>query len=180
MARRLDATAPDFEAQFAALISAQRETEDDVADIVRGIVADVRARGDFALVELSRRFDGVELTPGTLRLSDAEIDAAERECSPAALDVAAARIEAYHRRQLPADASFTDETGATLGWRWTPLDSVGLYVPGGTASYPSSVLMNAVPACVAGVGRIAMVTPATGGRVNPATLAAAKRAGVSE
>jgi histidinol dehydrogenase len=183
MARRLDATAPDFEAQFAALISAQRETEDDVADIVRGIVADVRARGDFALVELSRRFDGVELTPGTLRLSDAEIDAAERECSPAvlaALDVAAARIEAYHRRQLPADASFTDETGATLGWRWTPLDSVGLYVPGGTASYPSSVLMNAVPARVAGVGRIAMVTPASGGRINSVTLAAAKRAGVSE
>jgi histidinol dehydrogenase len=183
MARKLDASAPGFEAAFAALTGAKRETEDDVAASVRAIIADVRARGDAALIELSARFDKVELTPGTLRISAEEISAAEKQCSKAALsalDVAAKRIEIYHRRQLPADDSFTDETGATLGWRWTALDSVGLYVPGGTASYPSSVLMNAIPARVAGVSRIVMVTPASGGKINPLTLAAAKRAGVSE
>lgn len=183
MARRLDARAPDFEGAFAALIGAKRETEDDVAASVRGIIADVRARGDAALIELSARFDKVELSEKTLRINPAEIMAAERECMIAslnALDVAAKRIETYHRRQLPKDEHFTDDTGAKLGWRWTALDSVGLYVPGGTASYPSSVLMNAVPAHVAGVSRIVMVTPASGGKINPLTLAAAKRAGVSE
>ncbi|HKD22535.1 MAG TPA: histidinol dehydrogenase, partial [Rhizomicrobium sp.] len=183
MARRLDASAPDFAAQFERLISGKRETAEDVADAVRAIIAEVRAKGDAAQVELGKRFDRVDLTPTTLRLTDAEIAAAEHACDKkalAALDVAASRIEAYHRRQLPADERFTDDTGATLGWRWTALDSVGLYVPGGTASYPSSVLMNAVPARVAGVGRIAMVTPASGGAINPLTLAAAKRAGVSE
>ncbi|HUJ02317.1 MAG TPA: histidinol dehydrogenase [Rhizomicrobium sp.] len=183
MARMLDARAQDFAAAFAALISAKRETEEDVAASVRAIIADVRARGDAALIELSAKFDHVQLTPETLRLSADEIAAAEKQCSKAALnalDVAAKRIETYHRRQLPKDESFTDDTGATLGWRWTALDSVGLYVPGGTASYPSSVLMNAVPARVAGVSRIVMVTPASGGRINPLTLAAAKRAGVSE
>lgn len=183
MARKLDARAPGFEAAFSALISAKRETEDDVAAAVRAIIADVRARGDAALIELSKRFDKVELKPETLRISAEEIDAAEKQCSKAALnalDIAAKRIETYHRRQLPKDDSFTDETGATLGWRWTALDSVGLYVPGGTASYPSSVLMNAIPARVAGVSRIVMVTPASGGKINPLTLAAAKRAGVSE
>ncbi|HEV2561071.1 MAG TPA: histidinol dehydrogenase [Rhizomicrobium sp.] len=181
MARRLDARAPDFAAEFASL--AKRETEADVAASVRAIIADVRARGDAALIELSARFDKVNLTADTLRIGADEIANAERECSKAALDaldVAAKRIEVYHRRQLPKDDSFTDDTGATLGWRWTSLDSVGLYVPGGTASYPSSVLMNAVPARVAGVARIVMVTPASGGRINPLTLAAAKRAGVSE
>ena len=120
---------------------------------MRAIIADVRARGDAALIDLSRRFDHAELTLETLRLTDAEIDAAQAQCDAralSALDVAARRIEIYHRRQVPADDSFTDETGATLGWRWTALDSVGLYVPGGTASYPSSVLMNALPARVAG------------------------------
>jgi len=183
MARMLDARAPGFEAAFAALIGAKRETEEDVAASVRAIIADVRARGDAALIELSAKFDHVQLTPETLRLSADEIAAAEKQCSKAALnalDVAAKRIETYHRRQLPKDESFTDDTGAVLGWRWTALDSVGLYVPGGTASYPSSVLMNAVPARVAGVSRIVMVTPASGGRINPLTLAAAKRAGVSE
>jgi histidinol dehydrogenase len=183
MARRLDARAPDFESAFAALLDAKRETNEDVAASVRTIIADVRARGDAALVELSERFDKVRLTPQMLRLSVDEIAAAEAQCSREtlkALDVAANRIEIYHRRQLPKDDSFTDDTGATLGWRWTPLDSVGLYVPGGTASYPSSVLMNAVPARVAGVVRIAMMTPASGGRINPLVLAAAKRAGVSE
>ncbi len=183
MARRLDASAPDFERDFDALLNAKREVEEDVAAAVRAIITEVRAKGDAALIELTKRFDRVELTPQSLRVHEDEIDAAERACAPAALkalDIAAARIEAYHRRQLPAGARYTDESGATLGWRWTALDSVGLYVPGGTASYPSSVLMNAVPARVAGVARIVMVTPASGGAINPLTLAAAKRAGVSE
>ncbi|HWA30133.1 MAG TPA: histidinol dehydrogenase [Rhizomicrobium sp.] len=183
MARRLDARAPDFAAQFSQLISAKRETEEDVAVAVRDIIADVKRRGNDALIELTNKFDKVSLTEQTLRLSESEIADAEKQCGAdalAALDVAAKRIETYHRRQLPKDESFTDETGATLGWRWTALDSVGLYVPGGTASYPSSVLMNAVPARVAGVARVAMVTPAGGGKINPLVLAAAKRAGVSE
>jgi histidinol dehydrogenase len=183
MARRLDMRAPDFAAQFEALLGAKREIEEDVAVAVRAILADVRARGDAALFELTQRFDRAALTVETLRLSESEIAEAESRCSKealAALGVAAKRIESYHRRQLPNDEFFEDETGAQLGWRWTPLDSVGLYVPGGTASYPSSVLMNAVPARVAGVGRIAMVTPASDGKINPLTLAAAKLAGVHE
>jgi histidinol dehydrogenase len=177
MARRLDARAADFDGAFIELLNAKRESEADVAASVRAIVADVRARGDAALVDYAERFDKVELT--ALRLTDGEIAAAEAQCAPEvldALDVAAKRIEAYHRKQLPKDESFRDETGAVLGWRWTPLDSVGLYVPGGTASYPSSVLMNAIPARVAGVARIAMVTPG----INATVLAAARRAGISE
>jgi len=181
MARRLDARAADFADAFDALLNAKREEEEDVAATVRAIIADVRTRGDTALIELTERFDKVKLA--SLRLEDSEIDASEAQCSKEALkalDVAAGRIEAYHRRQVPKDESFVDEVGATLGWRWTPLDSVGLYVPGGTASYPSSVLMNAISARVAGVARIAMVTPASGGKINPLVLAAAKRAGVRE
>jgi histidinol dehydrogenase len=177
MVRRLDARAPDFESAFQTLLDAKRESDEDVAISVRSIVADVRARGDAAVREYTARFDKIELT--ALRLGEDEIAAAEAKCPREALDaldVAASRIEAYHRRQLPKDESFVDETGATLGWRWTPVDSVGLYVPGGTASYPSSVLMNAVPARVAGVARVAMVTPGA----NPLVLAAARRAGISE
>lgn len=183
MARRLDARAPDFARDFAALISAKRETEEDVAQAVRAIIADVRARGDAALVELSAKFDKVTLTAETLRVTAKEMADAEAQCSAEtlkALDVAARRIEDYHRRQIPKDETYTDEIGAKLGWRWTALDSVGLYVPGGTASYPSSVLMNAIPARVAGVARIVMVTPASGGKLNPLVLAAAKRAGIAE
>ena len=183
MPRRLDARDDDFESRFAALIEGTREAEEDVSRSVQSIIADVRARGDAALIELSRRFDRVELTQETLRVSADEIAAAEEACAAGvkdALTIAASRIEAYHRRQLPKDESFTDETGATLGWRWGPLSSVGLYVPGGTASYPSSVLMNAVPARVAGVERVVMVTPASGGAIDPLTLVAAKIAGVSE
>ena len=183
MPRRLGARADDFETGFAALVEARRETDEDVSHAVQAIIADVRARGDAALIDLSRRFDRVELTQATLRVSASEIAAAEAACAPDvkdALHMAAARIEAYHRRQLPSDESFTDEIGATLGWRWRALSSVGLYVPGGTASYPSSVLMNAVPARVAGVDRVVMVTPASGGAINPLTLVAAKIAGVSE
>jgi histidinol dehydrogenase len=183
MSRRLDARKPGFEGEFAALIGAKRETEEDVALAVRAIIADVRARGDAALIELSEKFDRVRLTADTLKVGAAEMDAAEKSCTKQAreaLDVAATRIEAYHRRQLPKDEWFSDDTGARLGWRWTALESVGLYVPGGTAAYPSSVLMNAIPARVAGVARIVMVTPASGGAINPLVLAAAKRAGVSE
>ncbi len=181
MVRRLDARAADFESAFDALLNAKREQDEDVAASVRAVVTEVRSAGDAALIKFTERFDRVKLS--SLRLSATEIDQAEARCSKEALkalDIAAKRIEIYHRRQVPKDDSFTDDTGATLGWRWTPLDSVGLYVPGGTASYPSSVLMNAIPARVAGVARIAMVTPAGGGKINPLVLAAAKRASVSE
>jgi histidinol dehydrogenase len=183
MARRLDAGAADFAAAFEALLFAKRAVEQDVASAVRSIIADVRGRGDAALVELGNKFDRAGLTAQTLRVSPDEIaaaGAAVTEAQKAALARAAARIEAYHVRQLPRNESFTDSDGATLGWRWTPVDSAGLYVPGGTASYPSSVMMNAIPAKVAGVKRIVMVTPASGGAINPLVLEAARRAGVGE
>ena len=183
MARRLNSRDHDFEQRFSALIESARDTEDDVSRAAGEIIADVRARGDEALIELSARFDRVTLAADTLRVPFREIDEAYRNADAEvkdALSLAASRIEAYHQRQVPLDESFADASGARLGWRWTPLSSVGLYVPGGTASYPSSVLMNAVPARVAGVARIVMVTPASGGTINPLTLAAAKLAGVSE
>jgi histidinol dehydrogenase len=179
----LDADSPDFDARFAALLGAKREDSADVDDTVAAIIADVRARGDAALIELTAKFDRLELTPETLRFSTEEVDALiadvprhERE----ALQVAADRIRAYHERQLPQDASWTDEAGATLGWRWTPVSAAGLYVPGGLASYPSSVLMNAVPAKVAGVGRLAITVPTPDGQVNPLVLLAAQISGVDE
>jgi histidinol dehydrogenase len=183
MARRLNAKDKSFAADFDALLFAKREIEEDVALAVRGLIADVRARGDAALVELTNKFDRANITIADLKISAAEIDAALAKVTAeqrAAIEIAADRIEAYHRRQLPKDESFRDETGATLGWRWTAVDSAGLYVPGGTASYPSSVLMNAIPAKVAGVERIVMVTPASGGQINPLVLAAARRAGVRD
>ena len=183
MARRLNASDAAFQEQFRQLLFANRAEEDDVAAVVRGIIADVRNRGDAALVELSNKFDRADVTAQTLKLSAAEIDAALSKVSKeqlTAIETAAMRIESYHRRQLPEDARFTDDTGALLGWRWTSLDSVGLYVPGGTAAYPSSVLMNAIPAKVAGVARIVMVTPASGGSINPLVLAAARRAGITD
>jgi histidinol dehydrogenase len=183
MALRLDNRDADFARAFDALIEGNRDTEEDVSRVVRDIISAVRARGDEALIECSERFDRVKLTAGTFRVSRDEIDEAVAATAPsllASLRTAAERIEIYHRRQLPEDARFTDDTGAQLGWRWRPLESVGLYVPGGTASYPSSVLMNAVPARVAGVARIVMVTPASGGKINPLTLVAARLAGVEE
>jgi histidinol dehydrogenase len=183
MARRLNVSDASFDADFNKLLFAKREEEEDVAQVVRGVIADVRVRGDAALIELTNKFDKAGVTPQTLKLSSAEIEAALTKVSReqmAAIETAAARIEAYHRRQIPADERFTDDTGALLGWRWTSLDSVGLYVPGGTATYPSSVLMNAIPAKVAGVARIVMATPASGGTINPLVLAAAWRAGVSD
>ncbi len=183
MARRLDARAADFKAQFARLVEGSRQADEDVSRAVAVIIDDVRKHGDAALIELSARFDRITLTKGNIRVTRDEIEGAYREAASEvndALHLAASRIEAYHRRQLPLDESFTDHTGAKLGWRWNAIQAVGLYVPGGTASYPSSVLMNAVPAGVAGVPRIVMVTPASGGKINPLTLAAAKIAGVSE
>ena len=183
MARRLNARDNNFAEAFESLLFAKREIEEDVAVGARAIIADVRARGDAALVELTNKFDRANVSMTSLKLSAAEIGAVQGMVTPdqlAAIETAATRIESYHRRQMPEDARFRDETGAVLGWRWTSVDSAGLYVPGGTASYPSSVLMNAIPAKVAGVGRIAMVTPASGGAINPLVLAAAKRAGVTD
>jgi histidinol dehydrogenase len=183
MARRLNTRDADFANAFEALLFAKREVEEDVAAGARAIIADIRTRGDAALVELTNKYDRANVTVETLRLTANEIGASVDQVTAerlGAIETAAARIEAYHRRQVPADERFTDETGAELGWRWTAIDSVGLYVPGGTAAYPSSVLMNAIPAKVAGVKRIVMVTPATGGAINPLVLAAARRGGVSE
>ncbi|TYO90013.1 histidinol dehydrogenase [Oceanicella actignis] len=179
----LSAQEPDFEDRFAALLAAKREADADVDEAAARILADVRARGVEALLELTERFDRLRLTPETLAFSDAEIDAAVARVPPeerAALELAAERIAAYHRRQLPRDESWTDRAGATLGWRWTPVDSAGLYVPGGLASYPSSVLMNAIPARVAGVRRLTMCAPTPDGQVNPLVLLAARLAGVDE
>jgi histidinol dehydrogenase len=183
MVRRLNSKDARFAADFEALLSAKREVEEDVAAGTRRIIADVRARGDAALVELTNKFDRANVTTQTLKLTAAEIDAASSSITStqaAAIETAASRIEAYHRRQVPADERFIDDAGVALGWRWTAIDAAGLYVPGGTAAYPSSVLMNAIPARVAGVDRLVMVTPASGGAINPLVLAAAKRAGITE
>ena len=183
MTVRLDARDAGFAAAFAALVEARREETADVRDTVSAILADIRARGDEALVELTRRFDRFEAPVGGLRVTDAAMAAARAQCTPealAALEVAAERIAAFHRRQLPGDLSWVDEAGVRLGLRWRPLDAVGIYVPGGTAAYPSSVLMNAIPAKAAGVGRIVMAAPTPDGSVNPLVLAAAAIAGVDE
>ena len=173
--------AADFEAEFRALLSAKREDSPDVDDVVAGIIADLRARGDAALLELTAKFDRMELNAEQLAFSPEEMEAECAKVSPeecAALERAAERIRAYHVRQMPEDQRWTDPEGASLGWRWTPIASVGLYVPGGLASYPSSVLMNAIPARVAGVERLVIVTPTPGGVINPLVLLAAKLAGV--
>jgi histidinol dehydrogenase len=183
MVQRLDARDASFPIAFAALLSAKREVSEDVDQAVRAIIEDVVAKGDEALIDYTYRFDGLALQPETLRISHEEIDAAEAQCSKEALEalsLAKERIEVYHRAQRPQDSMTTDALGVTLGWRWTAIESVGLYVPGGRASYPSSVLMNAIPAKVAGVPRIAMVVPTPRGETNPLVLAAARLAGVDE
>lgn len=183
MALRLRSGDPDFAARFAVLLATKREVSQDVDEAVAAIIADVAARGDDGLIDATTRFDRLTLTPDTLRATPDEIAAATRACDEATLDalkLAHRRIEAFHRRQVPKDELFTDEVGVTLGWRWTAIEAVGLYVPGGTASYPSSVLMNAVPAKVAGVPRVVMVAPAPDGKLNPLVLAAAGLAGVDE
>ena len=183
MPQFLDAQAADFEAAFTTMLNAKREDSPDVDAIVAGIIADVRARGDEAVLELTEKFDRIKLTPDTMRVTADEVEEAASQVAPdvrAALELAATRITAYHSRQMPEDAEWTDEAGATLGWRWTPLSAAGLYVPGGLASYPSSVLMNAIPAKVAGVQRLAITVPTPDGILNPAVLLAAKLAGVDE
>ena len=180
---RLSIAAPDFEAQFVALLSQARETTETVDRAVSDIIAAVRARGDGAVIDYTTRFDRMALTADRLRISTAEIDAAVAQISPelaGSLDLAATRIEAFHRAQLPQDLLMTDDAGVTMGMRWTALDAVGLYVPGGKAAYPSSVLMNAIPARAAGVSRIAMCVPTPDNILNPLVLAAARRAGVTE
>lgn len=179
----LNAQDPDFETQFQKLLSAKREDSPDVDDIVADIIADVRTRGDAAVLELTAKFDRMDITADQLRFGADEIAAEIAKVSKddrAALQVAADRIRAYHERQMPSDAYWTDDTGAELGWRWTPVSAAGLYVPGGLASYPSSVLMNAIPAKVAGVQRLAITVPTPDGICNPLVLLAAKLAGVDE
>lgn len=183
MPQFLNSADPDFEAQFTALLSMKREDSPDVDAVVADIIADVRTRGDAAVIELTHKFDKVQLTPETMRFSEAEIDqlcAQVSEQERAALELAAERIRAYHEKQMPQDAWWQDDTGAWLGWRWTAVSAAGLYVPGGLASYPSSVLMNAIPAKVAGVERLAIVVPTPNGEANPLVLMAARLAGVDE
>jgi len=179
----LDTASSDFEERFAALLAAKRESAADVDMAVADIIADVRARGDAALAEYSLRFDRIDALALGLRIGAAEIDAAVRACDEKplkALEFAHARVVDYHARQKPADVRYKDALGVELGWRWRPIDAVGLYVPGGAASYPSSVIMNAAPAKVAGCRRIAMVVPTPDGALNPLVLAAARIAGVDE
>lgn len=183
MAIWLDWADEDFEAKFAAFLTTKREVSEDVGNTVREIIADVRARGDEALAEYTKRFDELDFAETPMRVSVDEIEDALAAVEPEVLDalqLAAARIEKHHARQKPQDDIYEDSIGVGLGSRWTAIDAVGLYVPGGSASYPSSVLMNAIPAKVAGVPRIVMVVPAMRGKVNPTVLAAAKIAGVDE
>ena len=183
MPLRLDARQPGFERDFSAFLALKRDAEADVDTVVAGIVADVRKRGDAALIEYTRCFDHVDLEKTGLRFAAGEIAAAAARCDAetvAALRAAAERIEAFHRKQLPDDVSYVDQAGVRLGARWTPLAAAGLYVPGGLAAYPSSVLMNAIPARVAGVDRIVMVVPTPHGEIDALVLAAAHIAGVTE
>jgi histidinol dehydrogenase len=180
---RLDHSSADFTERFASFLAMKREVAADIEAATRAIVNDVATRGDAALIEATRKFDRLELDAAGLRITQAQIDAAVRACDAKtleALEFARDRIEVFHRQQLPKDQRFTDTLGVELGWRWSAIESVGLYVPGGTAAYPSSVLMNAVPAKVAGVERVAMVVPSPDGKLNPLVLAAAHLGGVSE
>ena len=183
MPLQLDDSSPDFERRFNALVETKREETVDVGADVRSIIERVASEGDDALIDLTERFDRHRLKPGRLRLPEERIEAAFDGCDPELLDAlqnAAARIAAFHERQRPDDIAYTDDLGVKLGQRWSPIDAVGLYVPGGKAAYPSSVLMNALPAKVAGVERLAIVVPAPDGEVAPLVLVAAKLAGIDE
>ncbi|MEX2408177.1 MAG: histidinol dehydrogenase, partial [Rhodovibrionaceae bacterium] len=183
MPLRLDIRDLDFAAAFSAFLEVKREAEAEVDATVAEILAEVRKRGDAALADYTRRFDRFEVAPEDFRVGERELDAALAACAPqtlTALEHAKARLEAHHARQLPEDLDYVDGEGLRLGHRWTPVAAAGLYVPGGTAAYPSSVLMNAVPAKVAGVKRIAMTVPAPDGKLNPLVLAAARICGISE
>jgi histidinol dehydrogenase len=181
--RRLDARDADFAERFAALAEETREVAAEVNDAVAAVLSDVRRRGDAALIEYTKRWDRYDVTAETLAVTPAEVDHAVAACAAEtlqALEFAAARIRAYHLSQKPQDLDWTDACGVRLGARWRPIEAVGLYVPGGTASYPSSVLMTAIPAKVAGVDRLVMVVPTPDGEMNPLVLAAARLAGVDE
>jgi histidinol dehydrogenase len=183
MPLRLRTESPRFAAEFAAFAAAKREAAADVDAVVLEILDDVKRRGDAAVIDYTERFDRLDLTAAPMRIAPAEIAEAARACDGetlAALRFAAERIEAYHRRQIPEDFSYEDAAGVRLGARWRPLAAVGLYVPGGTAAYPSSVLMNAIPAKVAGVERLVMVVPSPDGVLNPLVLAAAALVGLDE
>ncbi|WP_375202930.1 histidinol dehydrogenase [Hyphococcus sp.] len=183
MVLRLNNSTIDFAAAFDAFVKKDRDGGADVSAVVREVIAAVRADGMDALKSYTQKFDGFALSDANLRVTPEDIEAAEAACDKddlKALDFAAARIRAYHEKQIPSDVRYTDDQGVTLGWRWTCVDAAGLYAPGGRAAYPSSVLMNAIPAKVAGVSRLAMVTPAPKGEMNPLVLAAAKRAGIDE
>ena len=183
MTRRLDATSKGFEAEFTRLLGDKREQSADVNDAVAAILAEVRARGDAAVRDYTAKFDRFDLPETGALMSDADMQAWADKCEPevvASLEAAANRIRAYHERQLPGDDRYTDDKGVELGHRWTAVEAAGLYVPGGLAAYPSSVLMNAIPAHVAGVERLVMVVPTPDGVVNPQVIAAARIAGVSE
>ena len=183
MTLRLSTTDADFEARFQALLTAKRAEEEDVDAQAAAIIADVRARGDAAVLDYTARWDRLTLSAAELRLSDAEISGVADKADPralAALEIAAARIRAFHERQMPGVIDYVDDQGIGLGARWTPVQAAGLYVPGGTAAYPSSVLMNAIPAAVAGVKRLAMVVPTPDGVMNPLVFAAARLSGVTE
>lgn len=183
MPLRLDASAPGFEKEFSDFLGRNRDTDENVDRVAAGIVADVRARGDAAVVDYTAKFDWAGITAANMRVSEAERDAAAAQVPEAqreALAFAARRIEAFHRALMPKDVDFTDATGTRLGARYRPVDAAGVYVPGGTAAYPSSVLMNIVPAKVAGVGRIVMVVPTPGGTLNPLVMLAAAIAGADE
>lgn len=183
MVHRLDTRAKDFQDAFSRFLRLRETKEADVSLAVKAIIERVREQGNRAVVAYTEQFDKVTLSPENLRFTKAEIKAARKQCNKdivKALEHAAARIRDYHKRQLPKNVSYKDKLGTTLGWRWGAIDAAGLYVPGGTASYPSSVLMNAIPAITAGVKRIAMVVPTPRGEINPAVLAAADIAGVTE
>ncbi|MBL8654539.1 MAG: histidinol dehydrogenase, partial [Alphaproteobacteria bacterium] len=183
MPRKLDASKPGFARDFAALLASREDSSHDADAAAAKIVADVRKRGDAALIDYTKRFDRLILTPKTMRITAAEIVRARKACAkPAlkALEVAAQRIAAFHKRMKPEGARWTDKTGVSLGWRWTALDAAGLYVPGGKAAYPSSVLMNAIPAKVAGVKRLVVTVPTPDGHIEPLVLAACDIAGVDE
>jgi len=181
---RLDSRSADFKPRFQAFLDAKREASADVENAVRAIIDDVRSRGDAAVIEATQKFDRFSVDAQGLRFTPAEIEAAVKACDRKTLDALAFardRIEVFHKRQMPKDERFTDAKGVELGWRWSAVEAVGLYVPGGTAAYPSSVLMNVVPAIVAGVPRVVMVVPTPDGKIlNPLVLAAAHLCGVNE
>ena len=180
---RLTSHSADFAERFNAFLAMKREVSADIDAAARAIVDDVAKHGDAALIAATKKFDRLDVDAGGLRITAAEVEAAIKACDSATLDAlkfARDRIEVFHQRQMPKDERFTDAAGVELGWRWSAIEAVGLYVPGGTAAYPSSVLMNAVPAKVAGVGRVVMVVPSPDGKLNPLVLAAAHLGGVSE